>query len=215
MILRYLLCAYLVRLTIAIAINDCVLRNSKPRAACVLRLHGGQPCVSASTQQSDPKVQRNFTDANNFQFLRPKSVVSEIDDSSTGESSNDSSNYDDATDLQEEFPNGFDPFRPGSAFLTELLEGPPLLGGELAKMITCDHKNDERLRYVTTTYNFALRWKKGRYEGQQKANPLSITESPTEILAIQEQGRTRVLAEGNDADSKRIKVANGGGVQKK
>jgi hypothetical protein len=197
MIHRFILCVYFAKLSLSIAVNGCVHRGIKLRPAHVLRLCGGQQGESTS-KHSDPKAQRNFSDVNNFQHLTPKSAVSEIDDSSTGESRNDSSNYDEATDLQEEFPNGFDPFRPGSAFLAELLEGPPLLGGELAKMITCDHKNEERLRYVTTTYNFALRWKKGRYDGQENAPTPSISNTGSEILATQEQDGARVFAEGND-----------------
>jgi hypothetical protein len=193
---RFLMCVFFAALTVAVALNDCLYCRSKLRSAYVLRLCGGEQRIFAAEH---PSSQLNFSTDNNFQ-LPQKSAASEIDDSSTGESHNDSSNYDDAPDLQEEFPNGFDPFRPGSAFLAELLEGPPLLGGELAKMITCDHKNEERLRYVTTKYNFALRWKKGRYEGQEKNGQISIADTTTEILATQEQRRTFVSAEGDDAD---------------
>ena len=197
--LRFLVVVYFFTLTTAIFFNDGLYQSSKLRPAHVLRLWGGQNCASSS-RHFDPKAQINFTDGNNFQLRTTNCAVSEIDDSSTGESRNDSSNYDGATDLQEEFPNGFDPFRPGSAFLAELLEGPPLLGGELAKMITYDHKNEERLRYVTTTYNFALRWKKGRYDGQDNKTAPSIPVTKTEILATQtaRQSLRAGAAEGKD-----------------
>jgi hypothetical protein len=79
----------------------------------------------------------------------------------------------------------YDPFKPGGAFLKELLDGPPLLEGELAKMVRYDHKNDQRLEYLTRTYNFVLRWKKD-HEHEEPRN-ISASEFRTRIMQMQER----------------------------
>ena len=79
-----------------------------------------------------------------------------------------------------------DPFSPGSAFLAELLEGPPLLDGVLGKAIQHDNKYDERLKYITTTYNFVLRWKKEVQEEDQPKS-MSFSDLKSKVMLAQDK----------------------------